>query len=289
MKKLTIQKTILKIIGLKISGDLPEHWAEIPEKSFLAYSEAYTALYFNQEANKQQLAEATIKLRTILFPSLTGIKARHIKRIPAPLMVGETGIISFTDFLLQPDPVTSFYIKKIRAGRKTLHAPDDNFSGVTFGEFIYADTYYLQYLETKEKELLHKFIAVLFRPKQAKTNPESPEFTGFRQKFNEKTINARSKRIKMLKNLKKQAILSNYTIIRSNLIKGYPYLFPTQKQTDQPRESVNTQMWVHIVNQIRPRWQSNDTILNLPFREALTDLDRQIAENAQKRTKSNPL
>ena len=80
---------------------------------------------------------------------------------------------------------------------------------VTFGQFIFADSYYQSYLNGNTADL-NRFIACLYTTKKG---------------FSEKTIDHNALIIKSCDVRKREAIGINYALIREWLAAEYPYVF----------------------------------------------------------------
>ena len=128
-------------------------------------------------------------------------------------------LLNLTDSIFEPEGTTKHFFHKIKVKRQTLHGYLDGFKYVKFGEFIFADTYYQAYRAGKQS-MLEKFIAVLFRP-------SLPESKGdLRIPFNEEDVDDRQAVINKIPARVKKAIALNYALIRRDLEKKYPFVFP---------------------------------------------------------------
>ena len=102
--------------------------------------------------------------------------------------------------------------------RVLFFAPQNqNSKRVTFGQFIFLDTYFANYQESRDKTDLNKFIAAAYLP--------------FGQRFTEPVIDANYEWVAKTDILSREAIVINYYLIRDWLCEVYPLVF--QRKTEQ--------------------------------------------------------
>ncbi len=97
-----------------------------------------------------------------------------------------------------------------------LFAPEGKLKGITFGQFIFADTYFANYQHSNDQTDLNKFIASLYLKKD--------------ESFDEKVIQSRHSHIDKIDQNTREAIVLNYQLIHEWLALAYPLIF--QKQTE---------------------------------------------------------
>ncbi len=97
-----------------------------------------------------------------------------------------------------------------------LFAPEGKLKGITFGQFIFADTYFADYQQSNDQTDLNKFIASLYLKKD--------------EPFDEKIIQSRHSQIDKIDQNTREAIVLNYQLIHEWLALAYPLIF--QKQTE---------------------------------------------------------
>lgn len=149
---------------------------------------------------------------------MTGIKVKILHRL------SEFQIYSLSEsfeFLAEGLPYHKFIIDRIHLplggfNHLILFAPQAKLKAVTFGQFIFADTYFANYQSGKNEDDLNKFIASLY--------------LGKNEIFDEKLIQERFRYIGKLDKNICQAIALNYQLILEWLTLAYPLIF--QKQTE---------------------------------------------------------
>jgi len=173
--------------------------------------------------------------------------------------------------------INKVIIDKFHFQYVTYLGPSDKLGNIIFGEFCFADTYFLDYINNDDNDALNKFIAVLYRPmKHVDVNDE--DFNGdWRVKFNTYHTNKRAETLADLYPQLKQAIVFNYRKIRAWLEVSYKYVFP--KAEEKPKKETKPMSWLPILENMA----SNDIInldkySQLPLHNALRHLDNRIME-----------
>jgi hypothetical protein len=110
-------------------------------------------------------------------------------------------------------------------GRK-LYGPESALFNITLDEFIRAETLYSQFGSTPDPVLINKFCATLYRPRNKKAKPNSPEFSGdVRQVFNDHLIDSNARHTKHLYLWQKIYIRMFYEGCRAFIIHKHPDAF----------------------------------------------------------------
>jgi len=182
-------------------GKAPSSWAELTQEQFFAISRTVNGI------------EPDFRFVSML----TGIDQGLLKKLTAFDLFKLTEAIdfigragnSYSEFLISKIPGTDFI------------APKPKLAGVTFGQFIYTESYYNDWLSTNKDITLNNFIASLFLIQG--------------EKFNNESIADNALKIKSVKPDIRQAIAFNYGLITVWLQKCYPLIFQdaTFKSTQQ--------------------------------------------------------
>lgn len=185
-----------------VQGNFPQNWGEIHAEHLLAI----VSLGRTQISEHQFLS------------SLSGIKTRILKRMDNYQIFKITELL---EFISDRNPHHEFIIRKLpTSDRSKLCAPSPKLKGVTFGQFIFADTYFANYQESQKEDDLNKCIASLYLVKN--------------EKFEERLIQQRFEPIGKLDPIIRQAIVLNYQLIHEWLALAYPLIF--QKREQQANE-----------------------------------------------------
>ena len=110
----------------------------------------------------------------------------------------------------------------------TLAGPGDSLSGVQFGEFIFADTYFCLYAKRQAAEAFDHFLAALYRPvRRGKgIRPGHPDWTGdARERFNEHNVGYYARYLNQVPDVDRLSILLWYRGCRQQLVSEYPDVF----------------------------------------------------------------
>ena len=173
------------------TGKAPSTWGELTQQQFIAISRTVNGM------------EPDFRFLSVL----TGIDQNLLQKLsPFDLFklseaidfIGRAGN-SYSEFLIPKIPGTDFV------------APKPKLAGLTFGQFIYTESYYNDWLSAKDETALNKFIASLY------LNPN--------EKFRSETIGFKADIIKLIKMDIRQAIAFNYGLIMIWLQKCYPLIF----------------------------------------------------------------
>ena len=169
--------------------------------------------------------------RLRLLSVLTGFRLPLLAGRPVDVLAQ---LLPLVDFLESDDHLlTAQLLPTLRIpGRHhtepvvTWHGPAGWLSNVTFGEFIFADTYFVQYSLRPRSEHLDKFLAVLYRPGKRHPNPEAADWDGdLRVPFNEHHLAGRAPRLAQVNDLEKLAVLTWYRGCRAQLAEEFPEVF----------------------------------------------------------------
>ena len=155
---------------------------------------------------------------TEMLAGLLGIKqsvARMVDPYQRFCLARELGFMD--DFR----PHYAFVLKTV----KKLSAPRPRLEGMTFGQFMFVDTYYEKYLQYSELRDLDKFIACLYLP----------EGKQFEQEF----IDYRADYVQLfLLHEEKTAISLNYRLVKEWICERYPLLFRKPKESQEQNATV---------------------------------------------------
>lgn len=128
-----------------------------------------------------------------------------------------------------------FIISKIEGTR--FIAPKHKLEGMAFGQFIFAESYYRDWITQQKDEQLFKFIASLYLKRG--------------EKFNQEMIAGRIKRLKR-KNIELfKAIAFNYSMVMNWLGKSYPLIFKERDDEEVENGKIQERSgWIKCFNSI---------------------------------------
>jgi len=211
MKPVTIKyRPIVFIPAYRtVSGSFPQNWGEVSAKQLIAIACVY----------KNRISDLAF------LKSMSGLPMRVLKRTDDYerfKLMEQLEFISdrraFHEFIIQEIRLS----KVIRPAREygmrgpLLHAPEPKLKGVTFGQFIFADTYFSNYLESNDENDLNKFIAALY--------------LRIDEKFDESLIQKRHSAVGKIDRTTREAIVINYQLIHEWLSLAYPLIFQRRNE-----------------------------------------------------------
>jgi hypothetical protein len=252
MKQISIQYHKLGI-KRKISASLPEQWSELSSEQLIAVSKNHYA-----EINEM-----------VLLASLLGVKKNIAEKLNAFQLYS---IGKELEFLLNFKPLYSFSIHTLRG----LNAPRHRLEGMSFGQFMYVDTYFEVAVLADDTAQLDKFIGCLYLP------------TG--KQFDEKLIQDRADYVALFfRPEEKTAISLNYRLVKEWLCNQYPLLFqaPELETSDLKQNSVaersRSSDWVKVYESlVGDDIVNQDKYAELPLHTVFRYLTTKIKENARR-------
>jgi hypothetical protein len=188
-------------------------------------------------------------------------------------------------FISDRNPHHEFIIRKLSITHcPVLYAPSPKLKGVTFGQFIFADSYFSSFQESDYEDDLNKFIASLY--------------LGKNEKFEERLIQQRFECIGKLNINIRQAIVLNYQLIHEWLALAYPLIFQKQERlTDEiyshpeldsgpVRKSQSSSPWIKIFqNFVGDDILHDEQWAGKPVNTIFAYMTRKYKENARTRNK----
>ncbi len=219
---------------------LPVRWSELSEQQLENVS-----LVLNPDVNEDILISLILRMSRLFARRLDSYQ--------------KFSILRQLKYLRQSDTCDMFIITRLSG----LHAPERYLRNVTFGQFIFGDTYWLSYIDGR-KEDLNNFLACFYTA----------------GKFSDSDIEKNAALISQESRKKREAIAFNYGLIREWLAKRYKYVF--EKQTKK-RKRTRSNGWVGVFDAV-----VGDDIINAdkyadtPLSQVLRYMDNKIKEQIKK-------
>ena len=180
----------------KVNRTVPQNWDDVTQKQLIAI-----ACIYKSTISDIDFLKAMSGLKKGILNKLSDYERFKLMEVFA--------------FVGDQKPYHEFIIGKITIYRKgmILCAPEGKLKGITFGQFIFADTYFANYQQSGDETDLNKFIVSLYLRKD--------------ETFDEKLIQSRHFQIgKIDKNIR-EAIVLNYQLMHEWLALAYPLIFHT--------------------------------------------------------------
>ena len=237
----------------KISTTLPERWSELTAEQFIAIAK-------NHSVNINEMA---------LLASLLGIKKNIAGKLTA---FQRYAIANELEFMGNFKPFYSFSIRTL----KGLNAPRPRLEGMSFGQFMYVDTYFEVAVMADDTAQLNKFIGCLYLPDG--------------KQFDEKLIQSRADYVGLFfRPEEKTAISLNYRLVKEWLCKQYPLLFQASEpetsdlEETQSAENKRGSNWVKVYESlVGDDIVKQDKYAELPLHTVFRYLTTKIKENARR-------
>jgi hypothetical protein len=198
---------------------------------------------WNEMRRKQLL---TI-LAELYSPERPGRRLRLLSLVtgfPLPLLgtqpvVVLAQLLPLTHFLESEDhllteqvlPTLTLPGRGLKERATTWTGPRGHLRNLLFGEFMFADTYFVHYIQHNRHEDFDKFLAVLYRPARRNAKPTDPDWNGdLRVPFNEHQLEMRTPRAGLVSHIEKLAVLTWYRGCRALLAQEFPDVFTAAEE-----------------------------------------------------------
>ena len=251
----------------KLESKVPQNWGELNQNQLIA-----VACLFNSGSTDMAFLQSMSGLKKKILYKLSDFERHKLMEIVE--FVGE--IKPYPEFIIKKLPVRSLSAKQLKG--TILCAPQPKLKGVTFGQFIFADTYFANYQESKKETDLNKFIASLY--------------LGRNEKFEERLIQEQFESIGKLDLNIRQAIVLNFQLIHEWLALAYPLIFQKQEQVmnddtrNQETVSLNSSPWIKVFqNFVGDDIIHDEVWAAKPVNTIFAYMTRKYKENARTRNK----
>jgi len=253
----------------------PESFNELDEHQF----RAIVANVFMCKLPLSIRIDDRIRLMNILLKKSINkyVRTKWFKAIDGIVSEGMMNeLLDLQNFIFSYQVFNNWIIQSVNIDKSVYFGPKDRFSYMKFGEFISADMLFMGYFESKNDDLLNKFIAVIYRKADI-----LKKGIDIREDFSSATMAEREKKIAKLDETTKQSILFNYSAVRSWLTDKYPFVFKS-KETENTKSiqlgSNKQSSWMSIRRHLAGDVLNLDKIDNVFLHDVLADLNEKISE-----------
>jgi len=186
--------------------------------------------------------------------------------------------------------------------KQLLYGPKSHFSYMKFGEFIYLDILFANYIElyqrekpkeyqapvgeqerakrleilashvAETKQALNKFCAAIMRPKNSKHIEGSS--SDIREAFSDELIEHRAKAFNHVNSATKLAILHNFALVRESIVRAYPLAFGSSGADEKEKISASAaaRSWLNIRSSIAGNILNLEKVDELLLSDVLSSL-----------------
>jgi hypothetical protein len=216
----------------KANCNVPQNWGDVTQKQL----NAIACLY------KSTISDIGF------MKAMSGLNKRMLSRLSD---FEHFKLMEILEFIGEPKPHHEFIIRQLKLQwlwslslskcskpGLYLYAPGGKLKGVTFGQFIFTDTYFSNFQQSTDETDLNKFIASLY--------------TGKNETFDERLIQERFESIGKLELNIRQAIVLNYQLIHEWLALAYPLIFQKREEMtnkdspDRARPFTDGSPWIKV-------------------------------------------
>lgn len=255
MQQLEIKYRPVSFLNFTLSktGSFPEDMGDLSPVQFIEIS---------------KLKSAAID-ETLFLSVMTGFNPRFIKKLSE---FHRFKLMQLFGFFNNSAMHHDFIIKKINFHKAEYFAPKPKLKGVTFEQFIFADSYFSDYSNNKTPADLHKFVASLYLP----------QFTG----FSESQIETNATLIKKVDAATLEAICLNYSFVKGWLAKSYPLVFQSGTDDNQPTGSAppGNNSWIKTFEAVvGDDIVNSDKYASIPIHNILRFLSDRIKQNMKRK------
>ena len=245
MKSITIQYPVLfGWMKKRVSSTMPEKWAELKPNQLNALVRA-----LNESITEDDLLVELLDLSPYIVKKLDVWQRYWLSRD--------------IHLLSSNAPYGEFIIPVVM----NLVPPKKGLSDVSFAEFMYIDTFYMDYLESNTcTDLVNLCSCLYVRPEKL----ERPTFTGKIDTY----------KIRNTSPVILESIALNYGLIRTWLQKAYPEVFPEPKKSAEPTNKKKDSGWLGVFDSLVGDDLTNaDKYANMPCTEVLRFMNRKVKES----------
>jgi hypothetical protein len=256
MKQLTVGYNPYRWINLKrkARGSHPECWNEITSRQLIAVACTYKG-----------------KITDIGFLHvMTGLKKKVLKKLDIYHRYKLMELMNFMDDL---KPFNAFILDKLKIDNQYFYSPKSQLKAMTFGQFIFVDSFFNNYQQNNNKAELNNFMAALYLPAG--------------RKFNEELIEQNSTLMSRVGAVTREAAVINYLLIKQWLTVKYPLLF-IKADNSENRENKKTprhdaMSWVKIFeNLVGEDLINQDKYAGIPVHNVFRFMTAKVKDNMKK-------
>ncbi len=222
-----MHKVRIEIDKLTFNFEHPESFNELTQKQF---TEVVRLVMLIKDPLHERIDDR-VRLMYAFLGGFDDVKRNRKSAFKVTENIIKSGdyeeLFGLQKFLYTEQEFNRWLVKKLKVDGNDYYGPDDRFSTMRFGEFIYADMICTAFFNSKEPEpLLNKLAAVLMRERK---DGLKKDYTGdVRIDFDSNFLQKREDVFaKELNYEMKYSILYNYLGIRNWLTKKYIFVFLT--------------------------------------------------------------
>ena len=236
------------------SVNVPDNWNDIPSRKLSKIIRIFYSDGNDLKTKKIEMLSILLNLPLLFFESWEKDAGEYFT---AEL----SDLLQCTEFLFEEVKdkyfapslqLTKTPWNKLNIADDVYHGPNSSLSNISFYEWCKADSYFINYHETKKKRYLNKLIATLYRP--SKPNTEENKATNFNGDVRlplqgyESTLNKRAWMISQLPLVNRLTILHFFSSCRKEITDTFENIFPKPKDDEVPeKRGGNDYGWAGVI------------------------------------------
>lgn len=233
-----------------ITGIFPEEYAQLSPIQFLSVIKLTGGVIDEKE----------------FVSAMTGIPLRIVKKM-APFI--QYKLVTLFSHFNAAKPHNDFIIKSIAAAGKTFVPPKPKLKEMTFGQFIFAESLYDAWAESKTPEDLCRFVAALYLQSGSQ--------------FTEQAIDINHALLAKVKPEIMEAVAVNWKLVTEWLSDAYPLVFAKGADAEKPAKKQGNG-WIKIFDSIvGDNITDTDRYAALPVNSVLRYMSAKIKENMKRK------
>ncbi len=252
---------------------VPAAWNELSRQQLLRV----TRLHCQPFATDRALDDA---FRAVLLPARQWARLNAVQRVELRRLVPVRFLRDPTECAPLTEQRLPWLTRPFRHDplQRRYHGPRANFRNLRFAEFMFADTYFLRYLQTGDEAQLNRLVAVLYRPQRAGYAPHAPAYGGDRrEEFNENLLDARARRLASVPHHAKYAVLLWYRGCRRALESRFEYVF-----SDDNNAKAATGGWSDVLHELAGGVPQLDATAQQLLPNVLREMNRVLRQHAER-------
>ena len=242
-------------------------WNELTRAQLLRITWLHGQKFTSDRALDDAFRAVLLQAPARVLSRLNAVQRVELRRlVPVRFLREPAEYAPFTEQLLEYLP----YLKWWQGLGARYYGPRAGFRNLRFAEFIFADAYFLRYLQAGDETQLDRLVATLYRPQRAGYAPLAPDYAGDRREdFNEHLLEARARAVAKQAHHVKYAVLLWYAGCRRQLETRFEYVF-----TDANKATASKAGWGDVLHQMAGSVRAIDATADQYLLTVLREMNR---------------
>ncbi|MDO7849238.1 hypothetical protein Q5H92_22935 [Hymenobacter sp. M29] len=258
---------------------VPSAWNELSRRQLLQITRLHGQGFASDRALDDAFRRVILGVPGRLWARLNGVQRVELRHlVPVRFLREPADFAPLTEQLLPHLP----YLKWYQGLGCRYFGPRENFRNLSFAEFIFADAFFLRYLQTNDETQLDRLVATLYRPQRAGYAPLAPDYAGDRREpFNENLLDARARHVARLEHHVKYAVMLWYRGCRKALETRFEYVF-----TGENNRKASAGSWADVLHELAGGVHRIDATAGQHLLTVLREMNR-VLRQAEERAEAS--